>query len=139
MSHATTTDVGIVLLRELTDEETDLATRLLSLAASTLRGKIPNLEFRMSDDVDFDDVVNYVEASAVARILRNPEGYSYEVIGPYAVQRPGSGILDTFEFTAGDLAKLGVGSGAFTIAPYMAPPTLPPSDFPVELLPWWGS
>lgn len=134
MGHAATTDVETVLLREMTDEETDLATRLLRLASATLRGRISGLEERMSTDADFADKVNYVESAAVARIIRNPDGYSYEVIGPYAIQRPTGEIVGSFDFTAKDIAFLGVGTGAFSIRPYMAPATLPEnSGFP----PWW--
>lgn len=134
MSHATTVDVATVLMRELTVEESDLVTRLLRLAAATLRGRVSGLEDRMSVDVDFADKVNYVESVAIARIIRNPEGYSYEVIGPYAVQRPSGEIVGSFEFTAKDLAMLGVGTGAFTIRPYLAPATL---TAPAGMPPWW--
>ena len=132
MSHANPSDVEVVLMREMTDEESALADRLLVLAAAELRGKIADLDTKMLDP-DFDTRVNYVETVAVDRILKNPDGYSYEVIGPYAVQRPNVGS-GGFEFTASELAKLGVGSGAFSITPYMAPVTLPTGVYP----PWYS-
>lgn len=134
MGHATITDVETVLLRDLTDPESDLAAKMLTVAAGILRSKITDLDVRMSEDLDFADRVNYVEAKAVARALRNPEGISYETIGPYAVQRPANQLAeDGVSFTKSELASLGVGSGAFTIRPYLERPTLPAGMPP----PWY--
>lgn len=69
MSHATTDDVKTILMRDMTEQELALATKLLTLAAATLRRRIPELDARMADDVDFGELVNYVESNAVARIV----------------------------------------------------------------------
>lgn len=132
MGHASVVDVQTVMMRALTDPETELAERLLTVAASILRGRIAGLEERMLSDLDFADLVSYTEARAVKRVLQNPEGLSYETIGPFAAQRPQSQISDGVSFTAAELAALGVGSGAFTIRPHMERPTLPPGMPP----PW---
>jgi hypothetical protein len=135
MGHATITDVETVLLRELTDPETDLASKMLMVAAGMLRQRVPGLEDRMTTDLDFADRVNYVESKAVARALRNPEGITYETIGPFAAQRPQQSVgEDGVSFTKSELALLGVGSGAFTIRPHMARPVLGVNDSPP---PWF--
>lgn len=133
MGHASVVDVQTVMMRALTAPETELAERLLTVAASTLRGRIAGLEERMLTDLDFADLVSYTEASAVKRVLQNPEGISYETIGPFSAQRPQSQITDGVSFTKAELAALGVGSGAFTIRPHMERPTLPAGVPP----PWY--
>lgn len=136
MPHANTDDVRTVLLRDLTDVELDLAERLVVVAASILRRRIPDLDERISTDLDFGDLVSYVEAKAVARVLRNPEGVTYETIGPFAQQRPASSASeDGVSFTKAELSMLGIGSGAFTITPYMERPTLGVSEVPP---PWFS-
>ena len=134
MGHANIADVETVLLRDLTDPESDLASKMLMVAAGMLRQRIPGLETRMVEDLDFADRVNYVEAKAVARALRNPDGITYETIGPYAAQRPAaSAAEDGVSFTKVELASLGVGSGAFTIRPHLERPIMPAGGMP----PWF--
>lgn len=135
MGHATIVDVETVLLRELTDPESDLASKMLMVAAGMLRQRVPGLEDRMASDLDFADRVNYVESKAVARALRNPEGITYETIGPFSAQRPQQSVgEDGVSFTKQELSSLGVGSGAFTVRPYLARPTLPAGGVP----PWYS-
>lgn len=131
MPHANTTDVETVLLRTLTDTETDFANLLLPVAAATLRRRIATLDDRMTLDADFGSLVRYVEASAVARILRNPDAVKYEVVGPFSSQR--ADVASAFGFTDEELSILGVGSGAFSIKPHLAPATLPAGTYPD----WW--
>lgn len=134
MAHATTTDVAILLLRELEPNELELAERLLLLAAANLRTRIADLELRMVEDPDFDLTVSHVEASAVKRVLENADGIAYEVIGPFSSQRPVQPDAGGLVFTKSELASLGIGSGAFTIRPYMD--TGSEHCFPDELGGW---
>lgn len=134
MPHATTTDVATLLLRELEPSELVLAERLLKLAAANLRTRIADLELRMEEDPDFDLTVSHVEASAVKRVLEDVGGITYEVIGPFASQRPAQPDAGSLAFTTGELASLGIGSGAFTIRPYMD--TGSEHCFPHELGGW---
>ena len=75
MTYATAEDVAARLGRELSTEETALvAVRLADVERMILR-RVPDLAEKITaEDVDEADVVQ-VEADAVVRLVRNPEGY----------------------------------------------------------------
>jgi hypothetical protein len=132
-AHATLADIEPLLMRNLTEVEVTLTEVQLQLAQATLRMKIPGLEARMDLEPDFALLVRNVEASAIVRMIRNPDGTTYEVIGPFARTRPASADAGSFAFLPSELAQLGVTGGAFTIVPYMAPPELTWDNLP----PWY--
>lgn len=63
------------IFRALTPAETAIVPNLLAYISAQARIKIAALEERMATDVDFADLVRWTLASAVVRVLRNPEGW----------------------------------------------------------------
>lgn len=85
MSYAVALDVQNRLGRELTPEETTLvATRLADVERMILT-RIPNLANRIADGLPEATVIQ-VEADAVLRVVRNPEGLYAETDGNYSYQ-----------------------------------------------------
>lgn len=84
MAYATVGDVQDRLGKPLEGElETLVATRLDD-AERLIKKRIPDLDDQIVDGVlDEQDVV-YVEAEAVLRLARNPEGYQQETDGNYS-------------------------------------------------------
>lgn len=126
MPLATTTDVRNRLGRALaSDEETVLAATLLADAEGRLTGRVPTLLLTASDDADYRSRVVAIESEAVARVLRNPDGYRSESTGPFSYQldtRAAAGFLTILKE---EWQALGV-STAGTIAPYLPMPTTMP-------------
>lgn len=114
MPYATSDDVKARLGRPLTvDEATQVAT-LLDDSELEIRGRIPDLDTQAEDE-DYLKKVIKVEASAVARLIRNPDGYTSETDGDYTYQinyRLASGELT---ISAKEWALLGLSSGAFVL------------------------
>lgn len=141
--HAQLSDVEVLLMRSLHDEdEINYVNRMLQVVVSALRAEFRSkraiaLEERMEDDEDFAQRVRYVEANAVSRMVSNPRGSSYEVIGPFSIQTPESGDGGLW-FLESELQLLGLGGDAFSIRPHLAKPSYPDPGVP----PWfwdWGS
>jgi hypothetical protein len=70
-------------MRPLTVQETTAATNYLAILEIIIRREIPNFEARLAE-ADFSLAVEYVEASIVADILRNPNRLQYEQAGDYS-------------------------------------------------------
>lgn len=122
MSLATPSDVAIRLGRELTETETGQIVALLSDAETVLTLKIPDLLEKAEDDPLFYDLVVMVETRMLARVLRNPEGYTQESDGNYSYSidsRVGSGVLSVF---SDEWALLGLQTGAFIIETSLSTP-----------------
>lgn len=86
MALASTDDVAVPLLRALTAEETAYAAKLLTWAEALVKAE----SVRRGTTLDALDVdaVKMVEASAVARVLRNPGGtYQESLSGEYSATR----------------------------------------------------
>ena len=108
MAYATATDVANRLGRPLSPDETTLVTIRLADAERLILKKIPDLAAQITDgDIDIEDV-KQVEAEAVLRVVRNPEGFISETDGNYTYmmsQESASGVL---EITPAEWALLGV-------------------------------
>lgn len=85
MAYADTDDVIARLGRPLTDDETPQAETLLEDAEIEIRSRIPDLDDKAEDE-DYLKRVIKVEASAVTRLIRNPDGYIGETDGNYSYQ-----------------------------------------------------
>ena len=86
MAHATADDVQTVLGRALTTEETAMVERRLEQVERMIVRRIPDLADRIAaGDIDQADVVD-IEAEAVLRVVRNPEGLLLENDGSYGYQ-----------------------------------------------------
>lgn len=83
MAYATASDVTARWARTPTDEETTLIEVRLDDVERMIKRKIPDLATKVDDSADYRDDVIQVEADAVLRLVRNPEGYLSETDGNY--------------------------------------------------------
>jgi hypothetical protein len=121
VAYATVEDVRKRMKRPLTPEEEALATQLLDDAETRIRVRVRDLDTRAADP-EYLKLVVLVEANAVLRVLRNPEGYRSEADGDYSYSRlvqVASGLLEILD---DDWLLLGVRRGAFTVAPVIGTP-----------------
>lgn len=81
---ATAADVAVRLGREATTEETLLIEARLGDVERKIRRRIKDLDDRISAGTTDVEDVKQVEADAVVRLVRNPEGYLQETDGNYS-------------------------------------------------------
>lgn len=111
MPHATADDVKARLGRPLTDDETSLAEVRIADAERMILRRIPDLEDKiLAGDVAEEDVVQ-VEADAVCRILRNPDGYTSETDGTYSYAMKWDVASGKLEILDSEWKTLGITSG----------------------------
>lgn len=102
--------------RPLSAEETDLATILLQDAwvilkrHATRRGA--DIETSITTDLDLKSDVVRVLATAVLRVLKNPEGKTEESIDDYSYKRDSDVAGGALEFTDDELDDLLPGLGS---------------------------
>ncbi|ASN69185.1 hypothetical protein 7S3_7 [uncultured Caudovirales phage] len=93
---ATVEDVEARMGRPLEEAEQSLAGVLVNDAARMILARIPDLQTRLEDErLDHESVV-MVQANAVCRVLRNPDGYRSEQAGSFSYQvdtRAAAGFL----------------------------------------------
>ena len=118
MSYAAAADVQAVLGRALTTEETALVERRLAQVERKLIRRIPDLLEQIADgDLDEVDVID-IEAEAVLRLIRNPEGYASESDGTYSYQFNRETASGKLEILAEEWERLGIKpSRMFALAP----------------------
>ncbi len=121
MTYATAADVAALLARELTTTEITLADRRLAQVERMILRKIPDLAARIdAGELDADDVRD-IEAEAVYRVLRNPDGIYSETDGAYAYTKSADAADNTLRITADEWRTLGIRTGKmFTIIPSVA-------------------
>ena len=137
MALAEQSDVETRLGRPLTDgPEIGLVLQLLADVEGMLLARIPTLLTRAADEDDYAARVTAVEAAAVVRVLRNPDGYRTEATGPFSTTydtRAAAGFLTVL---AEEWRTLGE-SSAWTIAPSLSMPTGFPTERSLDLLYGW--
>ena len=118
MPYATPTDVQSRLGRELDTAETDLVTVRLADAERMIRRRVPDLDNQVTaGTIDAEDV-KQIQAEAVLRLVRNPEGYTSESDGNYSYQFSSQAASGKLEILAAEWQALGVQTGGmFTISP----------------------
>lgn len=86
--------------------------------------RIPDLADRIEDgDIDEADVVD-IEAEAVLRVVRNPEGYASETDGWYSYQLNGEASSGRLEIRPEEWQALGIQPRKVcTIVPNLVAPT----------------
>lgn len=82
MAYAEVSDVTARWARTATDEESTLITTRLADVERMIKRRIPDLDDLVGDTIAEEDV-KQVEADAVLRLVRNPEGYLSETDGDY--------------------------------------------------------
>ncbi|ASU81409.1 hypothetical protein CDO52_00200 [Nocardiopsis gilva YIM 90087] len=126
MALATAADVQARLNRPLTAEEEQLAQTLLDDIESRIRARIPDLDERVAKDTNFRALVVQVEANAVLRVLRNPEGYRQETEGNYSYSLSAAVASGHLFVMDSEWDLLGASRGAFTITPHLQATRRPP-------------
>ncbi|MEV3961126.1 Gp19/Gp15/Gp42 family protein [Nocardia sp. NPDC050193] len=103
---------------EVTPEDTALITTRLADIEREIRRRIPYLDDKITaGDIDVEDV-RYVEANAVLRVVRNPEGYTQESDGNYSYMFSRDSASGVLYITPAEWRLLGVNPrGMFVIAP----------------------
>jgi hypothetical protein len=118
MAYADIPDVEVSLGRPLTSDESNRAFALLDRAEARIQSRMDDLAALVAADPVLLATVVEVEADAVARVLRNPEGLLQEQDGDYMYIRSRELPSGLLELTEAEWTRLGVGSQAFTITPY---------------------
>lgn len=129
MPHAAAADVAALLARELTPEETAMVERRLAQVERMILRRIPNLDTKLDDgDIDHADVVD-IEADAVTRVVRNPEGLLSENDGTYGYQFDRDISSGKLEILPEEWKILGVSAprGMFAIVPRLVAPVRNPA------------
>ncbi|KDN84380.1 hypothetical protein [Kitasatospora cheerisanensis] len=99
----------------LTDEQIEA---LIVQAEAYLFGLHPDVLARVAAGTLAQETVDYVEASMVARIARNPEGLRMEMDGDYQYQLAAAAASGYLTLLPDEERMLTRGKGAFTITPY---------------------
>lgn len=117
MALATSTDVSVRWARELTPEEEALVNLRLEEVERMVRRRIPDLDQRITAGTVLEADVVQVEADAVLRLVRNPEGYLSETDGnyTYTLQRSDDGPAGRLALTPEEWRVLGVTTGALSV------------------------
>lgn len=122
-TYATAADVQAIAGRTLGTEETALVNRRLAQVERMLIRRIPDLVAKIAaEEIDPADVVD-IEAEAVLRLVRNPEGYASESDGTYSYQFNRETASGRLEILAEEWERLGIKpSRMFAITPNIVAP-----------------
>lgn len=122
MAYATVQDVQDRYNEPLDEATTLVVTTRLADAELLLRNRIPDLDERVADPIEWPnylELVVMIEAEMVLRLIRNPEGYSQESDGNYSYaiyQAVASGRLEVLD-SEWDLLSPPGPTGMFVITP----------------------
>lgn len=124
MAYAVATDVAELMARDLSVEETAMVNRRLGQVERMIVRRVPDLVAQVTaGDIAQADVVD-IEAEAVYRVLRNPEGMISEGDGTYTYQLSKDVADNRLRITSDEWAVLGVRVGSmFSITPNVVLPT----------------
>ena len=86
MAYATAQDVVTLWAKEPEPEVMALIERRLEQIERMIKRRIPNLDARVIASDTFEADLIDIEADAVLRLVRNPEGYMSETDGSYTYQ-----------------------------------------------------
>lgn len=86
MAHATAADVVVLWAKEPETEVMALIERRLEQVERMIKRRIPDLDLRVVASETFEADLIDIEADAVLRLVRNPEGYMSETDGVYSYQ-----------------------------------------------------
>lgn len=116
-TYASATDVTNRLGKSADADLTTLINTRLADVERMIKRRIPDLAAKVTaTTIDVDDVIQ-VEADAVLRLARNPEGYFSETDGNYTYQFIQSLASGTLEILPGEWETLRVQTGMIIIVP----------------------
>src|SRR4051812_18838072 len=108
MAYASAADVAALLAREPEPEVLAMIERRLEQVERMILRRIPDLAAEIdTGDLDEADVVD-IEAEAVLRLVRNPEGYASESDGTYSYQFNRETASGRLEILTEEWERLGV-------------------------------
>jgi uncharacterized protein YcaQ len=122
-AYATAADVQAISGRTLDTAETALVERRLAQVERMILRRIPDLAEQIeAEDLDVADVID-IEAEAVWRVIRNPEGLYSEQDGSYGYQLSREAADNSLRITADEWQTLGIRpSRMFQIVPIRVAP-----------------
>ena len=133
MSVATVTDVQVRLGRPITDSaEIAQVNAWLSDIEALIKVRIPDLAVRILDGVLDEEVVKLVEAQAVVRKAKNPDGKKNERVDDYSYGLNDDAARGDLFLTDDEWSLLLPASnpnGAFTIRPFGQPDYYSPAGW----------
>ena len=118
MAYATSADVAVRWARTPSAEDAALIGVRLNDVERLIRKRIPNLDALVTAGTILGEDLKQVEADAVLRLVRNPEGYLSETDGNYTYMLRSDLALGRLEILPEEWAMLGVRqSRMFTLTP----------------------
>lgn len=117
MAYATAEDIESRLGRDLDESETTIVEQRLEDCELIILSRIPTLHTKVDAGTLNADVIAMVEADAVIRILRNPEGVVGETDGNYSYQLNWATVTGALSLTPHEWRLLGYTRSTFTIVP----------------------
>lgn len=130
MAYATPTDIEERLGRTLEPAEvTQVATRLDD-AEELIRLRIPDLDDRITAGTLRERLVVMVEAEAVMRLIRNPDGITQETDGNYSYSVSSAVASGRLTIEPNEWYLLGIRASIALIEPVIKMPVWPTSSEP---------
>lgn len=125
MAYATAADVVILWAKEPEPEVMTLIERRLEQVERMIRRRIPNIDTLVASSETFEADLIDIEADAVLRLVRNPEGYLSETDGAYTYQLQSDLSSGKLQILDDEWTTLGVYrlSRMSTISPSFVMPT----------------
>ncbi|ADB93714.1 head-to-tail adaptor [Mycobacterium phage RedRock] len=125
MAYATANDVVVLWAKEPEPEVMALIGRRLEQVERMIKRRIPTLELQAATDATFKADLIDIEADAVLRLVRNPEGYLSETDGAYTYQLQSDLSQGRLVILDEEWETLGVNSlkRSFVIVPNVVMPT----------------
>ena len=125
MAYATAQDVVILWAKEPEPEVMVLIERRLEQVERMIRRRLTNLDRLVEESETFEADLIDIEADAVLRLVRNPEGYMSETDGTYTYQLQSDLSSGRLEILDEEWQTLGVNrlSRMSVIAPLFVMPT----------------
>lgn len=125
MAYATAADVVTLWAKEPEPEVKTLIERRLDQVERMIKRRIPNLDQKVTDSTTFRADLIDIEADAVLRLVRNPEGYVSETDGTYTYQLSADLSTGRLEILDDEWVILGVRrlSRMSTLSPSIQMPT----------------
>lgn len=125
MAYATASDVVTLWAKEPEPEVMALIERRLEQVERMIRRRIPALDTKVNESETFEADLIDIEADAVLRLVRNPEGYISETDGVYTYQLSADLNSGKLQILDDEWTSLGVFrlSRMSTITPLFVMPT----------------
>lgn len=110
-------EIQTLVGHELDDQEKALANLLIGSALTLLRARIPGLDEKVSTGAVDPELVSMVIASAVARVLKNPDGWYSQTMGPFTGTMSTKAASGYLSILPEEWKLFGVGGAATYVAP----------------------